>query len=225
MKTKVINYTFDKSAKTVTFTDYTTIRLDSVLLVVNATDNIIIYNFADPALGGTVGTNILTLTYDTSSMANTDKLLIYYDDPEGYQQTGGIYNLTAPTVVDGDRHENQIDVNGNNMVTLATLISGEDQTNDLLKVEERFSYKHHVGTAGSVSGTVKSGAGFLHTVAFGKHTAGGTYTLYDSVGTSATVIAIIGSDGAAVPTLYDVSFTTGLTIVSGSVCDVTLSYR
>ena len=80
MKTKINNYSFDKTAKTVTFTDYTTIRLDSMLLIVNATDNIIIFNFADPAKGGTVTNNVLTLSHDTSSMDNTDKLLIYYDD-------------------------------------------------------------------------------------------------------------------------------------------------
>jgi len=54
--------------------------LDSILLITNVTDNIIIYNFADPTKGGTVSDNVLTLTYDTSSMSNTDKLLIFYDD-------------------------------------------------------------------------------------------------------------------------------------------------
>lgn len=81
MKVHVQNYTFDKTAKTVTFTDYTTIRLDSILLIVNVTTgNTIIYNFADSTVGGTVATNVLTLTYNTSSMNNADKLLIYYDD-------------------------------------------------------------------------------------------------------------------------------------------------
>jgi hypothetical protein len=80
MKTKIDNYSFDKTAKTVIFTDYTTIRLDSILLITNVTDNIIIYNFADATKGGTVLTNVLTLAYDTSSMDNGDKLLIYYDD-------------------------------------------------------------------------------------------------------------------------------------------------
>jgi hypothetical protein len=80
MKTRIINYVFNKTAKTVTFSDYTSIALESVLLITNATDNLIIYNFADPLKGGTVVGNILTLAYDTSSMANTDKLQIFYDD-------------------------------------------------------------------------------------------------------------------------------------------------
>lgn len=111
-------------------------------------------------------------------------------------------------------------------VTLSSLIAGEDLTNNVLKVEERFSYFHHVGTAGSTSGTVKSGAGFLHSVDFGLHTSAGTYAFYDSVGTSGTIIGIVSS-GATYPNtkLYDVSFANGLTIVSGSVCDLTISFR
>ena len=82
MKVKVNNYTFDKTAKTVTFTDYVTIRLDSILLVTNVTDNIIIYNFANAALGGNVSANVLTLDYDTSAMDNSDKLQIFYENDD-----------------------------------------------------------------------------------------------------------------------------------------------
>ena len=80
MKIKINNYTFNKTNKTVTFTDYTTIRLDGLLLITNVTRNIIIYNFANPLLGGTVTNNVVTLVYDTTSMVNTDALQIYYDD-------------------------------------------------------------------------------------------------------------------------------------------------
>jgi hypothetical protein len=87
MKTKISNYTFDKTAKTVTFTDYTTIYLDGILLITNTTNNTIIYNFADSTKGGTVLTNVLTLIYNTNSMNDSDKLLIYYDDPIKNQAT------------------------------------------------------------------------------------------------------------------------------------------
>jgi hypothetical protein len=79
-KIQIKNYSFNKTAKTVTFTDYASIDLDSVLLITNVTSNIIIYRFNDSTKGGTVATNVLTLTYDTSSMSNTDKLQIFYDD-------------------------------------------------------------------------------------------------------------------------------------------------
>ena len=80
MKTLITNYSFNASAKTITFNGYSTISLDSILLVTNVTDNVIIYNFSDPALGGTVANNVLTLTYNTTTMSNTDRLQIYYDD-------------------------------------------------------------------------------------------------------------------------------------------------
>lgn len=73
-------YVFNASAKTVTFSDYTTIELEGVLLITNLADNLIVYNFANPLLGGTVSGNVLTLTYDTSSMDDSDKLQIFYDD-------------------------------------------------------------------------------------------------------------------------------------------------
>jgi hypothetical protein len=79
-KIRVANYTFDASAQTITFDDYGAITLDAVLLVTNVTDNIIIYNFANSLLGGTAATNVLTLTYDTTSMSDTDDLQIFYED-------------------------------------------------------------------------------------------------------------------------------------------------
>lgn len=85
MKIKIKTYAFDKTAKTVTFGDYASIKLDGILLITNVTRNIIIYNFANPALGGTVATNVLTLAYDTSAMVSGngttgDKLMIMYED-------------------------------------------------------------------------------------------------------------------------------------------------
>lgn len=99
MKIQVTNYTFDKTAKTVTFTDYTTIRLDSILLITNVTDNVIIYNFANPLLGGTVSSNVLTLTYNTSSMDNADKLQIFYDDVD-VQPANSVNQETLSSLVE-----------------------------------------------------------------------------------------------------------------------------
>lgn len=79
MKTLITNYTFNAASKTITFSDYTSIDLNRVLLITNSTTNTIIYNFASSTLGGTVAENILTLTYNTASMSNADKLQIYYD--------------------------------------------------------------------------------------------------------------------------------------------------
>jgi hypothetical protein len=80
MKGIVKNYTFDKTAKTVTFTNYTTVVLERILAVINVTKNIVIYRPDNSAKNGTVSGNVLTLSYDTSTMSNTDKLMILYDD-------------------------------------------------------------------------------------------------------------------------------------------------
>ena len=81
MRTLIQNYTFNKSTKQVTFSDYVSIVLENVLLITDVTNNITIYQANDPNLGGSVAGNVLTLTYDTtgSSFANGDHLQIFYE--------------------------------------------------------------------------------------------------------------------------------------------------
>lgn len=93
MKKLIETYTFDASAKTVALTGYT-VSLASLLLITNVTDNIIIYNFADATKGGTVSGDTITLTYDTTSMADADKLQIYYDDSAATQAVSGTVAVT-----------------------------------------------------------------------------------------------------------------------------------
>lgn len=67
-----------------TLTDFTTIRLDRLELIVDATTNKIIYNFADStAATATVATNVVTLSALQGGESNTDKLLIFYDAVSG----------------------------------------------------------------------------------------------------------------------------------------------
>lgn len=80
MKNLLTDYTFDASLKTLAFNKYDAIVQERILLVVNVTDGIIIYNFADPAKGGTVATNVLTMEYDTTSMDDADKIQVFYED-------------------------------------------------------------------------------------------------------------------------------------------------
>jgi len=77
------SYTFDPSAKTITFSGLgQSIDLQNILLITNTTANMIIYNFADSTSGAVSFTNnVLTLDYDTTSMSSTDKLQIYVDVP------------------------------------------------------------------------------------------------------------------------------------------------
>lgn len=82
MKKLIKNYTFNAAAKTVTFSDYAAIEHEGILLITNVVDGALLYNFADPALGGTVAGNVLTLEFDTTAMSDTDGLMVYYDDPD-----------------------------------------------------------------------------------------------------------------------------------------------
>lgn len=79
------SYTFDASAKTIVHASFSDITLAGIQVIVNVTDQIIIYNFADPNKGGTLATDTLTLDFDTTSMSDTDELMILVDD--GLDQT------------------------------------------------------------------------------------------------------------------------------------------
>lgn len=80
MKKLITNYTFDSVNKTVKLLDYDQIDLGGLLLITNTTDGIIVYNFADTTLRGTVSGNTITLAYDTTTMDSGDRLQIFYDD-------------------------------------------------------------------------------------------------------------------------------------------------
>jgi hypothetical protein len=72
--------------------------------------------------------------------------------------------------------------------------------------------------------TVKSGTGILGGI-FVNTTAAGTITVYDSLTASGTKIATLKASIAEGAYLRNVSFATGLTIVTGAASDITVSYR
>lgn len=77
------NYTFNPTAKTITFSRLQqSLTLSNILLITNTTANTIIYNFADSTTGAVSFTNnVLTLDYNTTSMNSADVLQIYVDVP------------------------------------------------------------------------------------------------------------------------------------------------
>ena len=79
MKVLFQDYTFNAATKQITFDTTDVVSLAQVLVITNVTDNVIIYNFADPAKGGVITNNVLTLTYDTTAMSNSDSLQIFLD--------------------------------------------------------------------------------------------------------------------------------------------------
>lgn len=119
MKTLTTDYTFDKTAKTVTFTGTKKPTvIEQMLLVTNVTNNTIVYNFADPSLGGTLSGSILTLNYNTSAMNNTDKLQIFYDSLDTNVGIISGSNLIGKISID------QVTANANEIVVKSALPSG-----------------------------------------------------------------------------------------------------
>lgn len=73
------SYSFEKTAKTITFSGFKP-TLEEILLITDVTNGTIIYQFNDPTKGGTLSGQVLTLTYDTTGVSfnNTDNLQIFY---------------------------------------------------------------------------------------------------------------------------------------------------
>lgn len=110
MKKLVTSYTFDASAQTVDAASFTSI--EGILLITNVTDNIIIYNFADPTKGGTLASTTLTLDYNTTAMDDADKLQIFIDDgttalPAG---TNNIGDVDVLSIAAGNNNIGDVDV-------------------------------------------------------------------------------------------------------------------
>lgn len=175
MKIKIDNYTFNKTTKTITFTDYANIQLDCVLGVINATRGVILFTPVDVTKGGTVATNVLTLTYDTSAMANTDELVIYYYDSNASLKVQVVNQIDLTTVqttlaniltkvtaidVNTDTIEskltdvlNEIDANGtvnhNDLLNVITELQGIDANTDTLEASLTSIISNTTGNATS----------------------------------------------------------------------------
>lgn len=76
------SYTFSAIGKTITLTGFSqSIKLEQVLLITNITTNDIIYSLGDNRFPITISNNIITITKDTSLMADANKLQIFLDAP------------------------------------------------------------------------------------------------------------------------------------------------
>jgi hypothetical protein len=72
------SYSFNASTKEVTISGVTTVTLEQFLLIINATQDTVIYNPTCADLGGTLSGSVLTLDYDTTLFNNTDDLQIHF---------------------------------------------------------------------------------------------------------------------------------------------------
>ena len=93
-------YLFDASAREVIIPGG--VQRENLILITNVTDNKVIYNFSDPELTATtysiqtdirnVTTTRVVLSYDTTSMSDTDQLQIVIDDFEETFKPAETYN-------------------------------------------------------------------------------------------------------------------------------------
>lgn len=79
MQTKTLDsfyYNFNPSGKTINFSLTPAIKADEIMLIVNLTRSVVVYNFASQSEGGVFGNNVLSLTFDTTAMSASDKLMV-----------------------------------------------------------------------------------------------------------------------------------------------------
>lgn len=88
-------------------------------------------------------------------------------------------------------------------------------------------FYNYVNITGTATTLVKTGAGYLHSITFNKPVATGTIKINDALTDTTPVIGTITMPSNAQPrtVIYDIEFTTGLTIVTGVTAqDITVSY-
>lgn len=152
-------------------------------------------------------------------------------DPDVVLAAGPVAATAAtPSLTEGSANSFSSDLAGNLRTSLGTLISGEDQTNNVLKVEGQFSY-----SGDKTSDTqVKASAGFVHNlVCIGTDAAAtaGTIILYDNTAESGTVVMSWAVQAAAYaqPVVFplDVVMATGIYLGFTTTADITctVSYR
>jgi len=141
---------------------------------------------------------------------------------------GAIYNATPTARTEGQWGPLQATTRGAVNANLDTKLAGEDQSNDVLKVEGQFSATN-ITTATTT--TVKSGAGLYAGLIINKGVAAGVITIYDNTAASGTKLGTI-TFGAALlgdPPIIcapiGAKFSTGLTIVTSAATDITVLWR
>lgn len=184
-----------------------------------ATGNVIIFR-------GTGGTTIAVGT------ANPLPVTVLSNVASGYAEGTTIGTITAPALIYRGIGGTTTAVGTANPlpVTLATLLAGEDLTNNRMMTSPRYNYTHIVAGLGTtiVKGTA---SGLLHSVTLNSAaSATNVTTIFDSVAGTAggTAIAIPAATTATVPSTltYDVAFTNGLVIEAKTAAgsDLTISW-
>jgi hypothetical protein len=140
-----------------------------------------------------------------------------------------VATAAAPSYNEGAKVPLSSDLAGNARTTLGTLLAGEDQTNGVMKVEERYSY-----ALDDADLVVKGTPGFVHTfTCWGEDgtAEAGSVTLRDATSAGSGTIVYGETFAAAAYTaktiILDAIFATGIVIDFTTTTDVfcTVTYR
>jgi hypothetical protein len=89
MKQIATSYTFNASAKTITFTGLIPSSLERILHVTNVTQGALYFQpQAGSSYSGSYSSPVLTLSASTAGHSDADKLIIFYDDGAEVYQNG-----------------------------------------------------------------------------------------------------------------------------------------
>ncbi len=136
-------------------------------------------------------------------------------------KVGGKYNASAPTLTDGNRGDLQMDVNGNVKATLATLIAGEDLTNNVMVVEPKTSMINLTASA-----QVKGSAGRLAGIFVSSASSVPTIKVWNALTATGTICIDTFTPVSA--TYYNFNFATcgtGIYVTIGGTVSCTVFYK
>lgn len=124
MKQLIKNYSFSSTSKTVTLTDFSTVRLERLQAIIDATQNKFLYNLVDPTVASaTVAGNVITLS-SVNGAANGDALEIIYDSATG----DPVYDLPQVEVLGTDGTNTHVlgtDTSGNAVLAGGTITNSD----------------------------------------------------------------------------------------------------
>lgn len=149
-----------------------------------------VVDYRDGVIYGKKATTASTLTSTSYVIAATANLISGGNVAAGATDSGnpvkvgGVFNLTPPAYTDGQRTNFQTDSMGNAQTNLATKIRGEDDVNDVLKVQNQGTYTVPL----TASALVKTGAGQLFGFVVNSCGAGATLKIWDNTSAATTVL-------------------------------------
>lgn len=223
-----------------TFASQATLQTQTDTVMVGGV-NIKEINAVTPLMGnGTTGTGSLRVTLASDTTSNTNAFLVAGGKTNNNAAPGatnigalvGLANAVAPTWTEGDQVLVSTDLSGNQRTTLGTLISGEDQTNNLLKVANvgglmptntaLNTYSVRVSTATTTTPT--SSTAYISSIVICVETAAATATvdIRDKSGTPIYLIRSLslasvlsnGNDTYTFPT--PIKMTSGIDIITAT---------